>query len=105
MQELEAGSLHPVRAIKIGKIKARRGIVGEQITTWSVDENGNEIVEKVNEVTIDPETGRPGWVVMKTDSEGNIKVDKNGHPNEWIVSDSNFMKKYERDKSNPELKR
>lgn len=105
MQELEQRTYHPVRAMKTGNVKARVGNIGEQIITWSVDENGNELVEKVNKVTLDDKTNRPAWVVTKVDKNGNPILDKNGHPNEWIVSDSEFSKKYEIDKDNEGLYR
>lgn len=105
MQELEERTFHPVRAMKTGNVKARIGIVGEKITTWSADENGNELVEKVNEVTLDDLTGKPAWVVTKVDSNGNPILDKNNHPNEWIVNDSVFSKKYEKDKKKEGLYR
>ena len=84
---LESGTLVPIEAYKFARIMARPGIVGEEVISWSVDSLGNEVKEKVDTVSLDEETNNPGWVVTKTDEDGNIILDNNGHSNDWIISD------------------
>lgn len=91
------GKLIPREAEKFARILARLGNDGEHVISWSVDANGNEIVEKVSQV----QDG--DWVITKVDEFGEVIVDANGHTNEWIVSDANFKKKYEIDPDNPSL--
>lgn len=100
---LESGTLVPVEAEKFARIMARPGTVGEEVISWSVDSVGNELKEKVDTVSLDEETNEPGWVVTKTDENGNIILDNNGHSNDWIIPDSTFKKKYEIDGDNPTL--
>ena len=100
---IQNGILKPFYAVKYGCIGVREGIVGETIITWSSDELGNEIKEKVNEVKLDKEFNRPQFVVTKLDEEGNTLIDKNGHPNEWIVNPKTLYNKYEMDQNNPQL--
>ena len=52
---------------------------------------------------VDPETKETGWIATKVDEKGNILVDNNNHPNQWIIDDTTFKKKYEVDPENPEL--
>ncbi len=92
---IEKGIMTPIQAEKFARIIARKGIVGEEVISWSVDENGNEIKEKVDQVKLDENTNNPGWVVTKADENGNVIVDNNGHKNEWIIDDTTFNKKYE----------
>ena len=94
------GTLVPFDAVKFGRIIARRGILGEEIITWSEDSNGNPIQEKPGIVGVDSETGEVDWIVTKVDENGNPIIDKNGHINEWIITDKNFKKKYEIDSKN-----
>lgn len=84
-----------LEAEKYARIRARQGKLGEEVITWSVDQNGNEIKEKVDTVKLDEETKEPGWVVTKADEEGTVILDNNRHDNSWIISDSVFKKKYE----------
>lgn len=100
---LESGRMVPRQAEKFARIMARPGVVGEEVITFSVDSMGNEIKEKVAYVTLNENTNRPGWVVTKIDEEGEIVVDENGYPNEWIIDDTTFRKKYEVDPINPTL--
>ena len=100
---LESGTLVPIQAEKFARIMARPGTIGEEVISWSVDSAGNEIKEKVDTVSLDEDTNNPGWIVTKTDENGNIILDSNGHSNEWIISDSTFQKKYEIDGDNPTL--
>ena len=92
---LQSGNLVPFRAVKDGKVLARRGKVGEEIITYT----DGGLVEKVNRVEIDPDTGNPEWVLMKANVHGYPIVDEYGHTNEWIKDDSDFMEDYVPDKS------
>ena len=92
---LESGKMIPIKAEKYTRIIARVGVVGEKVISWNVDEAGNPIEEVVEEVKLDSKTGNPGWVVTKTSENGDIIIDNNGHDNSWIISDTNFRKKYE----------
>lgn len=82
----------PKAAQKFSRIVARPGIVGERITTYTK----TGLVETVNEVKLDPQTNKPGWVVAKV-IDGEVAIDEYGHKNEWIISDSTFSKKYDID--------
>lgn len=97
------GTLVPKEAMKFARIIARQGVPGEEVISWSVDENLNEVKEKVASVQIDPETNEAGFVVVKADQNGNVIVDNNGHKNEWIIDYKTFKKKYEIDPENPNL--
>ncbi len=90
---IESGELVPVTAVKFARIKARVGVVGEEIVTYS--QGGIE--EKRDTVTIDSKTGQPGWVVTKLDENGEVVIDEHGHDNTWIIADSTFKRKYEVD--------
>ena len=100
---IKSGMLVPVQAVKYARIVARPGVLGEEIISWSVDSEGNEVKERVSKVSTDATTGNPGWVVTKVDEMGNTIIDKNGHSNQWIIEDSKFVKKYEVDPENPAL--
>ncbi len=102
-QGLESGTMVPINAEKFARIIAKQGTVGETVISWSVDSQGNEIQEKNAQVQIDPQTNQPGWIATKVDEQGNIIVDNNGHPNQWIIDDTTFKKKYEIDPENPNL--
>ena len=95
LEGMKNGFLIPRTAVKYTRIIARPGIEGEQITTWSVDESGKPIIEKVDTVKKDEKTGETGWVVIKADENGNPIIDENGHKNEWIISAPKFHQKYE----------
>ena len=97
---LANGTLEPFEAEKIARIHARVGQVGEEVISWSVDENGNEVLEKEGVVSISEETGKPGWVATKIDDNLNFIVDNNNHVNQWIIDDETFTKKYEIDTIN-----
>lgn len=102
-QGLETGVLDPFEAEKFARIVARQGEIGEQVITWSEDKDGKEIHERVDNVKLDEETNEPGWVVTKVDENGETIIDRNGHPNQWIIGDSKFKAKYEVDSENPSL--
>ena len=92
-----------IEAKKVGNTHAVQGIEGEEVITYSVDSEGNEIVERVQNVTLDAETGQPGWILTKVDEENKPVVDKNGHLNQYIVADSVFRKTYEPSTDGPDL--
>ena len=98
---LADGSLEVFEAVKFARISAERGEVGQEVISWSEDEDGNPIQERVSTVEVDPETGEPGWIATKTDSDGNPIIDKNGHTNQWIIDAKTFRKKYEEDPEHP----
>lgn len=68
----------PVRAVKCAEVHARRGTEGEQIETVLSD----GLIETVNRVTTDAETGAVDWVVQNPDGE------------QYIVRDRVFREKY-----------
>ena len=98
---LADGSLEVFTAAKHARIAAKQGEVGTEVVSWSEDENGDPIKERVSQVKIDEETGEPGWIVTKTDAEGKPIIDRNGHANQWIIGDSKFKQKYESDPEHP----
>ena len=102
-QGIENGTMIPRQAEKISRIIARQGRVGETVVSWSVDSKGNEIQEKVAQVQVDKQTNQPGWIATKVDERGNIIIDNNNHPNQWIIDDTIFKEKYEVDPENPSL--
>ena len=99
-QGIENGTMTPRQAKKFAKIIAKQGKIGEKVISWSVDLHGNEIQEKVAQVQEDEQTKQPGWIATKVDEAGNIIIDKNNHPNQWIIGDSTFRRKYEIDPEN-----
>ena len=92
---IASGELKPVVAVKFARVLARRGVVGEEVISYS--QNG--IVEKVATVSVDPETKETGWVLTKLDENGEVLVDEFGHKNEWIVDAKTFAKKYDLDET------
>ncbi len=100
---IENGTMTPKIAEKYTRIMAVQGNVGDEVISWSMDSNGNEVKEKVASVTLDSQTNEPGWIATKLDEEGKPVIDKNGHLNKWIINDSTFKKKYESDIANPGL--
>lgn len=97
VQEIENGGAQIIIAEKTARIAARAGVPGEHIISWSADANGLEVMEKDAIVSVDPETGIPGWVATKVDEKGNEIMDQNGHINQWIIDNITFQKKYEAD--------
>lgn len=94
-RELIARGAPVLTAEKVARINARPGIPGERIVSWSVDAAGGQLMEMEARVSEDPETGIPGWVASKVDASGNVLIDSNGHPNQWIIDDATFRRKYE----------
>lgn len=93
------GGAKAVIAEKTARIAARKGIPGEEITTWSQDADGNPLIEKT--ATISQADGIVEWVVSKIDEKGAFLIDQNGHNNQWIIDNSTFLRKYEADSGNP----
>ena len=90
---LASGELVPFYAVKTGKVLARRGKVGEEVITYTA----GGLVEKVDKVEIDPDTGNTNWVLMKANEHGYPIVDEYGHVNEWTKDDSDFQDEYDPD--------
>ena len=88
-EKQETGELGFKEAQKFQRIEARQGTVGEQVQTILAD---GTVETEPREVKLDEKTNEPGWVV------NNI----NG-PEQWIIEDSTFKKKYEQDPENPEV--
>ena len=65
---IENGDLAPFWAIKYGRVRARRGRLGEIVNTYT----DGGIVEKENMVEIDPSTGRTGWIITKCSPDGEV---------------------------------
>lgn len=86
---IENGTLAFEEAKKFQRIIARQGQVGEKIQTILAD---GTVETEPREVKLDENTGQPGWVVKNV----------NG-PEQWIIEDSVFKKKYEIDPENPEI--
>lgn len=89
-----------VLAEKTGKIAARPGVIGERVISWSVDAEGNPVLEKDATVSADA-AGIPGWVVTKIDDNGKEVIDSNGHNNCWIIDNEVFCRKYVEDTECP----
>ncbi len=99
VKELLEKGIQPIQAEKASRIFARDGEVGEEVVTWSEDENGNPIQERVAYVELDEKTGKPGHVVTKLGDDGLPVLDRNGHTNTWIIGDSKFVERYQPDTS------
>lgn len=85
-----------IEAEKFARIIAKQGIEGEEVISWSIDQNNTAIIEKKDTVKKD-EKGNLGWIVIKADEDGNPIIDSNGHDNRWIIDNETFNKKYESD--------
>jgi len=91
---IKSGRLIPRVAEKFTRIYAVRGTIGEEVISWSVDQMGKPIQEKVATVKNDTD-----YVVTKLDENGNVVIDEHGHKNQWIIDGVTFEKKYEIDSS------
>lgn len=96
---LENGTMVPRTAVKFARIVARQGVVGQEVESFTA----NGLLEKVDKIKLDEQTNRPGWIATKVDADGNVIIDEFGHKNQWIISNSTFVKKYEVDPENPTL--
>ena len=92
---IDSGDLVPFLAIKYGKVRARRGLLGEVVNTYT----DGGILERENMVEVDSVTGRMGWVLTKCNADGEVIIDEYGNKNEWIMSDSSFCEEYQLDSS------
>ena len=92
---LESGKLVPFQAKKTAPTHLVPGTLGEKVVSWVENEDGSERVEREGIVERDAETGQPGWIATKVDSNGNPVIDRNGHTNQWIIKDSVFRRTYE----------
>ena len=97
VQALFAAGVEVIRAEKFGQIMARQGTPGETVVSWSTDANGEPVEEKVAEVTVDVATRMPDWIVTKVSEWGDPVIDRNGHANQWIITDKTFRGKYDAD--------
>ena len=87
---IDNGDLVPFWAIKYGRVRARRGSIGEVVHTFT----SGGMLERKNTVKIDPVTGNPGWIITKCSPDGEVLIDEYGNKNEWIMDDSDFVKEY-----------
>ncbi len=99
VKELLSGGAKVIFAKKFACVIARKGKIGEWVTTWNVDAKGNPIIEKESQAKED------SWIVTKVDENGQPITDLNGNKNEWIVEEKVFHQKYQKDTSNPEIYR
>ena len=58
-----------IEAEKFARIIAKQGIEGEEVISWSIDQNNTAIIEKKDTVKKD-EKGNLGWIVIKADEDG-----------------------------------
>lgn len=84
-----------IEAKKVGNTIAFQGTVGQEIVTLEEDSDGNEYVERIGVVELDPDTNEPGWILTKTGSDNNPIFNSHGHTNQYIVTDSKFKAMYE----------
>ena len=84
-----------IEAKKVGNTIAIQGVVGQEVVTLEVDADGNEYVERVGTVSLDPETNEPGWILTRTGPDNRPLLNRFGHPNQYIVADSKFRAMYE----------
>jgi len=87
---IESGDLVPFWAVKFGRVRARRGNLGEAVNTYT----DGGMLEKENFVEVDSVTGKLGWVITKCTPYGEIIIDEYGNKNEWIMDDSEFIAEY-----------
>ena len=92
-----------IEAKKVGNTIAVQGTVGQEIVSLEIDANGNEYVERIGIVSLDPETNEPGWILTKTGSDNQPIFNKFGHVNQYIVPDSKFKTMYEPSIDGPHL--
>ena len=85
IEGIKTGKLTVDEVVKVARIQARQGKLGEEVIT----KMANGLEETRNVVKLDKETGEPGWIVTNPSGE------------KYIMNDSTFKKKYERDPENP----
>lgn len=89
------GTLVPFLAKEDKKVIAFRGKKGERVVTWTTDENDNPIIEKIDKVIFDKETGKTSYILIKVNEDNVPLIDKHGNLNKWVVDDSVFVDSYE----------
>ena len=92
-----------IEAKKMGNTIAVQGTVGEEVVTLAVDADGKEYVERTGVIELDPNTNEPGWILTKTGEDNQPIVNKFGHKNQYIVTDSKFKSMYEPSVDGPGL--
>ena len=83
-----------IYAVKKGYTIAVQGAVGEEVITYEIDSEDNEYIERTGKVSLDKKTNKPAWILTKTDSDNKPVVNKYGHTNRYILSDSEFKERY-----------
>lgn len=78
---IKEGRLQFAEAVKFKRIYAVRGVEGQPVQTILAD---GTVETDVRYVTVDKETGEPGWIVRNV----------NGLE-QWIISNKTFIKKYD----------
>ncbi len=84
-----------IEAKKVGNTLAVQGSVGQEVVTLEMTPNGEEYVERVGVVSLDPLTNEPGWILTKTGKDNKPLLNVFGHANQYIVVDSKFRSMYE----------
>lgn len=84
---MESGVLNFNEAKKFQRITVRQGHVGEKVQT--ILANGRAETD-LREVKLDEKTNQPGWIVKNITG-----------PEQWIIEDSTFKRKYEVDPEQP----
>jgi hypothetical protein len=93
-----------ISAKKVGNTIAVKGVPGQEVITYEVNkETGEEYIERTAKVEIDPETNEPGWILTKTGNDNQPVVNRFGHTNNYIVTDSKFNAMYEPSVDGPGL--
>ena len=94
-------TLKIINANKITLVSVKRGTVGEEIITWGIDKEGNPIVEKIDNVRIDPQTNKPNYILTKLNRKGSIVLDQNNNPRQWIIEEAAFLELFDQNNRNP----
>jgi len=92
-----------IEAKKIGNTIAVQGTIGQELITFEVNSEGNEYIERVDIIELDPRTNEPGWILTKTGSDNRPILNTFGHPNQYIIEDSIFKSMYEPSLDGPGL--
>lgn len=91
---LEKGLLTPLQAEKFAKIIAKQSKGGETVISYSVDKDGNPIIEK------EAITKEGDYIATKASEDGKEVLDQHNNLNQWIIDEETFNKKYEMKKGN-----
>ena len=95
------GSLKIIEAFKVTKVSVKRGSIGEEVTTWGTDKEGNPIIKRKNKVKIDPKTNKTDYILTQLNHKGSVILDENNNPRQWIVEESFFLESFEQNDRNP----